>query len=102
MHPLVVKINKKRDNFTLYIGRGWAGLKESKWHNPFHLYNYEKDRKLVLRLYEQRVRSSPELMAAIPELSDQILGCWCHPEECHGDVLVKIYKEIMNVGGKKF
>lgn len=98
MKPHVVKINKKHDNFTLYIGRDWAGLKQSKWHNPFHLYNYANDRAMVLRLYEEHIRKSAELIATIPELEDQVLGCWCYPDTCHGDVLVKIYKEVMRPG----
>ena len=39
-------------------------------------------------------------MAAIHELSDKALGCWCYPEPCHGDVLIRIYKELVkpNIG----
>lgn len=90
----VVKVDRRKPNYTVYIGRAWAGLPESKWNNPFHLYNYANDRALVLKLYEEHVRSKPELMAALPELIDQVLGCWCYPEACHGDVLVKLVKEI--------
>jgi hypothetical protein len=33
----VVKINQKQINFTLYIGRKWAGFPESIFCNPFHV-----------------------------------------------------------------
>jgi hypothetical protein len=97
MLPYVVRVDRRKQNFTLYIGRAWAGLPESKWHNPHHLHAFG-DRKKVLELYERDLRNNSELMVAIPELSDQALGCWCYPESCHGDVLVKIYKEVCKPG----
>lgn len=96
MLPYVVKINPRRSNFTLYIGREFAGLPASKWQNPFHEYQY--GRSECIKMYEQHVRSNTELMAAIAELSDQALGCWCYPQDCHGDVLVKVYKEVCKPG----
>jgi hypothetical protein len=33
-------------------------------------------------------------MKALFELKGKILGCWCHPLPCHGDVLVKLIKEL--------
>jgi hypothetical protein len=92
MLPYVVKINSKRNNFTLYIGREFGGLPQSKWHNPYHAWMHSMIG--CIKLYENDIRDNEELMAAIPELSDQVLGCWCYPEACHGDVLVKIYKEV--------
>jgi hypothetical protein len=38
-------------------------------------------------------------MAAIPELVDKVLGCWCYPEPCHGDVLLKLVKEYQDANG---
>lgn len=98
MLPYVVKVDRRKQNFSTYIGREWAGLPESKWHNPFHTWTHSRVAAIVL--YENYVRNEAALMTAIPELSDQALGCWCYPEHCHGDVLVKIYKEVCqpNVG----
>jgi Domain of unknown function (DUF4326) len=97
MLPYVVKVNQKRSNFTVYIGRVMPGLLVSKWYNPFHLWQCDS-RAHCLRLYEEYIRRTPELVQDIPQLSDQALGCWCYPESCHGDVLVKIYKEVCKPG----
>ena len=35
-------------------------------------------------------------MEAIPELEGMQLGCWCKPFRCHGDILIKLFKEINN------
>ena len=98
MLPYVVKVNAKRNNFDIYIGREFGGLPQSKWHNPFHAWMHS--RITCIKLYENYIRENVDLMAAIHELSDKALGCWCYPEPCHGDVLVRIYKELYkpNVG----
>lgn len=91
----VVCINAKQDNFTHYIGRAWAGLPESIYHNPFHV-GKDGDRKEVLikfilywySLEQAELRSHA---AQLPE--DAVLGCWCKPLECHGDV-IKAYWEL--------
>jgi hypothetical protein len=94
----VVKVKQKPPNFTLYIGRAWAGLPESKWHNPFHLRDYSHDE--CIRRYEEYIRIHPELIASLHEIDDQILGCWCYETpsdgsviKCHGDILIKLRKE---------
>ena len=46
-----------------------------------------------LELYEERVRSTPELIEAIGELEGMELGCWCKPGPFHGDVLIKIFND---------
>lgn len=85
----VVRVNRRNKNFDVYIGRAWAGLPNSKWSNPFHIGKHGS-REEVITKYEQYVRSRPELMATLPELKDKVLGCWCKPEACHGDVLARL------------
>ena len=80
----------------LYIGREMnfyvAGAKASKWRNPYTLKRYTLDESLAL--YEQRVRSDPQLWGALDELTNLAeLGCWCKPSRCHGDVLIRLLAE---------
>lgn len=95
----VVKVNRREPNFTLYIGRAWAGLPASKWENTNYISSWQPRGATLVR-YEADIRSNPELMAALHEIDDQVLGCWCHdtPSDgsklhCHGDVLIKLRKE---------
>lgn len=105
--PRVVKIRRQGGQIVvdcdIYIGNpvrmgGW-NLDYGKWANPYSLSKYGKDRKRQIdeqrlnAIYEIHVRSSPELMASLVELRGKILGCWCSPGICHGDVLVKLYME---------
>lgn len=94
--PIVLNIKgtKNDPQFTLYIGRamymgGWR-LKKSKWANPYPTKKYG-DQACVM--YKEYVEKNPELMASLPELANQKLGCWCQPGKCHGDVLHDLYIE---------
>ena len=41
-------------------------------------------------------------MNDLHELKDKVLGCWCKPLSCHGDILVElIKKKYENNGDKK-
>jgi hypothetical protein len=69
------------------------GRCRGKWANPFTLKRYNGDIKEVLRLYEEHVRGKPHLMASLHELQGKVLACWCKPEPCHGDVLMRLVAE---------
>lgn len=76
-------VHSKRQPYDVYIGR------PSKWGNPFAI-GRDGNRVEVIEKYRQWVQEQPELMAALPELAGKVLGCWCAPQMCHGDVLVAL------------
>jgi hypothetical protein len=80
MSSLVVHC--KREPFDVYIGR------PSKWGNPFPVV--EHTREGAIELYEEWLLNNPVLLAALLELKGKILGCWCAPKPCHGDVLARL------------
>jgi hypothetical protein len=91
----------KEDPIHLYIGRFEhyvEGAEKSKWHNPYPVQKYGREE--ALRLYEEYVRNTPELWDGLEELKGKILGCWCAPEECHGDILIRLLKEKRSVAYK--
>lgn len=71
----------KKFKHDVYIGR------PSKWGNPF-VIGPDGDRAEVVKKYEQYLLSNPQLLAdCVRELKGKVLGCFCHPLPCHGDVL---------------
>lgn len=76
-----------REPHNVYIGR------PSKWGNPF-VIGRDGDRDTVIALYERYLLSTPSLKAALPQLTGRVLGCWCHPKSCHGDVLVRLANAV--------
>jgi hypothetical protein len=85
MIPRVVHCQK--EPFDVYIGR------PSKWGNPIHI-GKQSDRALVIEQYRTYLKTRPDLIeAAKKELRGKVLGCWCAPRLCHGDVLLEIANE---------
>jgi hypothetical protein len=78
--PQQLVVHCKKAKYDVYIGR------PSKWGNPFEI-GRDGDRETVIRKYREWVVTQPHLMAALPELRGKVLGCWCAPKACHGDVL---------------
>lgn len=79
----------------IYIGRNMSfyvkGATQSKWANPYSVKKYGRDE--CLRLYKEYIKTRPDLINSISELQGKILGCWCHPDKCHGDTLAEILTE---------
>lgn len=85
-------VHCKRDKFDVYIGR------PSKWGNPFEI-GKDGDRQNVVDEYRKWVLTQSELMSTISELRGKVLGCWCAPHACHGDVLselANVERELMD------
>jgi hypothetical protein len=98
-------VNLNKEPYDIYIGRG------SKWGCP---YTIIKDRPTLakeivaskeeaLSKYKEYVLNTPELMESLDELDGKVLGCFCKPEPCHGDVLLELIaqKKLMAFFNKK-
>lgn len=84
-------VNRHLDRYDIYIGRG------SIWGNPFFVSEYGRHGAIVE--YEKYLREAyakePEkFIFELTKLKGKVLGCHCKPRECHGDVLVKLIKEL--------
>lgn len=80
-------VHCKKEPYDVYIGR------PSKWGNPY-IIGKDGTREEVIQKYEEHVRSSKILMRALPSLEGKVLGCWCPPRPCHGEVLIKLLEEL--------
>jgi hypothetical protein len=87
-------VHCKRNKYDVYIGR------PSKWGNPFTHSNSKyrvevvANRDTAISFYEEWIRKNSSLISELHELKDKILGCWCPPSNCHGQVLLKLLKEF--------
>ena len=86
-------VHCKMAPFDVYIGR------PSKWGNPFShrpgtLAEFRVDtREEAIEKYRAWILFQPQLMSALPELQNKVLGCWCFPRKCHGDVLIELVEK---------
>lgn len=89
-------VHCKKSPFDVYIGR------PSKWGNP---YSHKEDttaqfkvntREEAIIAYEKYLLNTPELMNSLVELKDKVLGCWCYPKACHGEILTQYANQVGN------
>jgi polynucleotide 5'-kinase involved in rRNA processing len=83
-------VHLMREKYDIAIDRS------SKWGNPFT----HKDgtmakfkvatREEAIEKYREYILNNEELMSSLDELKGKVLGCWCKPKACHGDILVEL------------
>lgn len=87
---MTARVVHRREPHDVYIGR------PSKWGNPFShqrgtLAQYRvATRDKAVDAYERYICNQPALLADLHELRGKVLGCWCAPKRCHGDVLLRL------------
>jgi hypothetical protein len=87
-------VNLHREPFDVYIGRRGKGH-DGYFGNPFSLAFGASDRERAECLEKFRgyflakVESDPEFAARVRELRGKVLGCFCKPKACHGDVIAE-------------
>lgn len=80
--------------YDVYIGR------PSKWGNPYsHMDNTKAEYKVATRdeaveKYAEWIRQQPVLIASLDELKDKVLGCYCAPKRCHGEILIELINTL--------
>ena len=78
---------KKCPFFDIYIGR------PSIWGNPFKIGKNSTSREESLVRYRIYAKENIIIQKRLMELEGRILGCWCKPLACHGDILIEMIKE---------
>ena len=83
-------VHCKKEKYTVYIGR------PSKLGNPFTI-GKDGTREQVVIKYKHYAVNNPHILRNISQLKeDDILACWCAPEDCHGNAIMEIWESIQN------
>lgn len=88
-------VHCRKSQYDVYIGR------PSIWGNPYtHIADKTTKAQFVVATreeavakYREYIESRPELLLRLVELKGKVLGCWCSPLSCHGDVLVELVQK---------
>lgn len=85
-------VNVRCESCDVYIGRDCGRWRDAGFGNPFKI-RPGLSCKAVIAKYIAWILA-PEQKALRErvrrELRGKVLGCWCKPLACHGDVLAKI------------
>jgi hypothetical protein len=79
-------VHCKKEPYDVMIDRS------TKWGNPF-VVGRDGNRDQVIQKYATWLMDQPELLQCLHELKGRVLGCWCSPKACHGNILVKLVEE---------
>lgn len=79
-------VHCRRAPYDVYVGR------PSIWGNPYAVGGRGGlTRAQAIAAFKVYLQSKPELIArAKRELKGKVLGCFCKPLACHGDILAEI------------
>jgi len=88
-------VHCKQNPFDILIDRS------TKWGNPF-IIGTDGTRREVIKKYKNWILKQPDLLKDLHQLKGKILGCWCKPLPCHGDVLFELAnrEDINNLFGE--
>ena len=96
-------VNIRSEPYTVYIGRRGRGH-DGYFGNPFSIgqtcsrCGEQHQRGGTIRCFEEyareRIAQDPECRKRVAALVGETLGCFCKPRDCHGDVLVRLAKEV--------
>lgn len=89
-----VVVHCKRSAYDVLVDR------TTPFGNPF-IINARDTRADVIAKFERyaraRIRQDKAWAAQVLELRGRVLGCWCAPKPCHGDVLLQLADELFHV-----
>lgn len=87
---------KHTQRYDQYIGRAGHG-QDGYYGNPFRLGS-ESTRGSTLKQYKEyfyhRLATDPTFKERIHSLKDKILGCFCKPHPCHGDIIAEYLNNL--------
>lgn len=92
-------VHCKKEPYDVYIGR------PSAWGNPFSHKDGTRaeykvsTREQAIETFEVYIRTQFALdpffiLEYLKPIAGKTLGCWCAPKPCHGDVLIKLCREL--------
>lgn len=89
-------VNLKIQKYDVYIGREGKG-QDGYFGNPILLSNLAA-RGSTLEQYkvyfQNRLINDVEFKRRILELKGKVLGCFCKPYPCHGDIIIEYLNNL--------
>ena len=77
-------VNLRKEKYDVYIGRG------SIFGNPYRMYREDMREEVISKYalyFYNRIKTDENFYHEVCKLKGKILGCFCKPLNCHGDVI---------------
>jgi len=82
-------VHCKKEKYDVYIGR------PSIFGNPFSIGKDGTREEVIIKYRDYFYKKLVDMnfWNAVQTLKGKTLGCWCKPEACHGDIIVKYLED---------
>jgi len=75
-------VHCKKEPYDILIDR------TTKWGNPFKM-DSGCTREQSIQKFREWFPTQKHLVDSLHEIQGKVLGCWCKPKDCHGDILAE-------------
>ena len=81
-------VHVRKAKFDEYIGRAFAEFPATPFGNPFRLQGQTRF-NVLLQFAEYWYAPEQKKLRNLAriKLTRKVLGCWCKPFDCHGDII---------------
>lgn len=101
----IVNIFHKKP-YDIYIGRSRKGEPKNKFANPYPINEaIGQTREVVIERFRiylwKQIKEGKITLEELVEMDGKVLGCFCSPKPCHGEIIIKAIeyaKTILNKG----
>lgn len=93
-------VNIRKEKCDVYIGRGsifgnpYTHLPLNKTKAQFQVESAEKAIEKYREYFYHLIETDPDFLDEVLRLKDKILGCYCAPEPCHGEIIVEFLDKL--------
>ena len=92
-------VNLRQEKYDVYIGRAGRG-QDGYFGNPIRL-NEGDSRGATIEKYRvyfyKRLENDAVFKSRIHSLKGKVLGCFCKPAQCHGDIIKEYLDSLSEV-----
>lgn len=88
-------VNIYKNKYDVYIGRAGRGY-DGYFGNPFSITNTCSRSDCISKFekyFYERIKKDPIFAKRIQSLKGKVLGCFCKPLSCHGDIIAEYLNE---------
>ena len=93
-------VNLYKNSYDVYIGRPGHG-QDGYFGNPFKGPNRDVIIDQFKTYFYERIKTDPEYKYRVHQLRGKVLGCFCLPERCHGQIIADYLNSLPEVKSVK-
>lgn len=93
-------VNIKKEKYGVYIGRGsifgnpYTHLPLDKTKAGVQVKNRNEAIEKYREYFYDRIENDSEFLDEVLRLKDKVLGCYCKPLDCHGDIIKEFLDKL--------